>query len=454
VRVCFVLNDIGLSGGTGVVVEHARQLTKRHGFDVTLAVTNNHVGVAGWAHRGLDDLNVRPLAEASTEPYDVAVATWWKTCYSLFGIRADRYAYFVQSLEDRFYEPPASDRVLAAATHALPVTFITEARWIAETLAELRPDANCFLVRNGVDKDVFSRPDPPEPRLTGPLRILLEGHPDVWFKGIGECRAVLQLMREPHYVTFVSPSGRDAEPPVEADRLIGPLPQSALAREYAEADVLLKMSRVEGMYGPPLEAFHMGATCVTTPVTGHDEYIEHGWNALVFDWDDPRGAARMLDLLARDRRFRHFLRTNAWLTARSWPAWQQSGDFMAAALRAVHRSPPPDPYAAASRMLHDALAGVSEERRERERATARAVVLKAELDHARQDVRNVIAESDRVRAELLTKGDELMAIIRSDAWTLGTQLAPYSRHPLFRLTRRIIRIVRHRILPRFRSGGS
>ena len=65
------------------------------------------------------------------------------------------------------------------------------------------------------------------------------------------------------------------------------------------------------MYGPPLEAFHMGATCVTTEVTGHEEYIEHGVNALVCDWDDPRGTARQLDLLARDRVLLHTLRLGA-----------------------------------------------------------------------------------------------------------------------------------------------
>ena len=40
------------------------------------------------------------------------------------------------------------------------------------------------------------------------------------------------------------------------------------------------------MFGPPLEGFHQGATCVTTEVTGHEEYVEHGYNALVCDWDD------------------------------------------------------------------------------------------------------------------------------------------------------------------------
>ena len=97
------------------------------------------------------------------------------------------------------------------------------------------------------------------------------------------------------------------------------------------------------MFGPPLEGFHLGATCVVTPVTGHEEYVEHGFNGLVVDWDDVRGTARALDRLARDRALLHELRINALATARGWPSWEQSGDFMALALRAHRREPPPDP---------------------------------------------------------------------------------------------------------------
>ncbi len=84
------------------------------------------------------------------------------------------------------------------------------------------------------------------------------------------------------------------------------------------------------MFGPPLEGFHRGATCVVTPVTGHEEYVEHGWNGLLTDWEDLRGTARQLDLLARDRELLHFLRSNALETARAWPSWEQSSQFMAA----------------------------------------------------------------------------------------------------------------------------
>ena len=62
-----------------------------------------------------------------------------ETTSSLFTLSAHRYCYFVQSLEDRFYLPGQhADRFAAAVTYSLPVTFLTEARWIAQALEEGR----------------------------------------------------------------------------------------------------------------------------------------------------------------------------------------------------------------------------------------------------------------------------------------------------------------------------
>jgi hypothetical protein len=107
------------------------------------------------------------------------------------------------------------------------------------------------------------------------------------------------------------------------------------------------------MFGPPLEGFHLGATCVVTEVTGHDEYVEHGWNGLVADWDDPRGTARLLDRLASDTRELHFLRMNALATAQSWPDWEQAGQFMTLALERIRRDPPPAATAGTARLMAD-----------------------------------------------------------------------------------------------------
>lgn len=323
------------------MVEHASQLAKRHGFDVTLAMTRAQEQ-EDWSFRGLEHLHVLPVDHAREHRYDVAVATWWETTSQLFTLPAARYAYFVQSLEDRFYEPGDPRRIGASLSHALPVHFVTEARWIAELLAELQPGTRPFYVRNGIAKDVFAPIDRVESNLEAPLRVLVEGYRGTPAKGVDQALEVVKSMSEPHHLTAVIPD-RETAGTVAADVSLGAVPQHELAELYSNTDVVLKLSRVEGMSGPPLEGFHKGATCVVTPVTGHDEYVAHGWNGLVTEWDDVHGTARLLDLLSRDRRYLHFLRCNALATARAWPSWEQSSMFMAGALRAVAHGPPPNP---------------------------------------------------------------------------------------------------------------
>jgi glycosyltransferase involved in cell wall biosynthesis len=358
VKIAFLVNDLQMSGGVGVVVRHARGLAAHHGHDVSLVLVRDW-DLPHW--QGYDDLphlHVVSLDEARDQRFDVAVATWWETTFSLFSVPAQRYAYFVQSLEDRFYKDIQAERLGAALTLDLPVAFITEARWIRDTLAALRPDTPCFLVRNGIDKDVFVSPAEVEPNVDQPLRILIEGYPSVWFKGVNQAAAAASAVRGDRRVTVVTPERELVDAP--ADRVIGPIPHTGMADLYADTDVVLKLSSVEGMFGPPLEGFHMGATCVTTEVSGHDEYIVHGHNALLCDWDDLHGTTRHLELLGRDRRLLHELRCNALATARGWPSWAQSTQFMALALRRVADLPAPDPIAAAQAMMRDLRGGLEQ----------------------------------------------------------------------------------------------
>jgi glycosyltransferase involved in cell wall biosynthesis len=357
-KIAFLVNDLQLSGGVGVVIQHARRLSLMDDWDVTLVLVREDEGPSWRGYQHLPDLHVRSRREATADHFDVAVATWWETTLTLFDMAADRYAYFVQSLEDRFYRYDEAGRLGATATIDLPVAFITEAHWIAETLAQLRPDAPCHLVPNGIDKEIFAPPAETDPAtLDRPLRILVEGSPRVWFKHVSDAVRATEYMREPHHVTVVC-GDRDALGEVSADEVVGPLDPRQMADVYRRTDVVLKLSSVEGVFGPPLEGFHCGATCVVTPVTGHEEYVEHGHNGLLTDWDDLRGTARQLDLLARDRELLRFLRENALRTARAWPDWEQSSRVMATALLAVRDGPEPNVSAASSGLLTDLRSGI------------------------------------------------------------------------------------------------
>jgi glycosyltransferase involved in cell wall biosynthesis len=390
VRVAFLLQDLQLSGGVGVIVEHAAQLRRHHGLDVQLVMVapQQH---PDWPYRGLSEVPVISLQQAREVEWDIALATWWATTSALFDLRARRHAYFIQLLEDSTYPTGAAEQLAAAMTTALPVRFITEARWLAELLEDYQPGNHVHYVRNGIAKDVFRSPAAvPVADERAPLRVVLEGARGYVHKGVDDALAAVAAMAEPAHVTWVSPHATDA--PAGVDRVLSGLSHAEMAALFADSHVLLKLSRAEGMYGPPLEAFHMGATVVTTAVTGHDEYVAHGVNGVVVGWDDPHGTARMLDLLARDRRLLHELRCGALGTARAWPDWRQSSQWMALALRRVAAEPGP-PIAAAGRRLVADFASATADAQER--------AWRLEIE---RDLREQLADQKAIRYALALRG--------------------------------------------------
>jgi len=340
-KVAFVLPKIQLAGGIYIVLEHARRLAKDHDVDVTIVLSRD-VKVR-HPFPSVEHLVCIGLEEAAGRTYDVALATWWETIFALPSLEAKRYGHFIQNFEDRFYRPSENVlRLRAAAPQMLPLSFVATSSWLAEQLRTIQPGAQCYVVLSGIDKEVFPISAPEFSPPAAPLRIVVEGPPAVWFKGVSEAVASVKRMREPHELTLVTGEfSAPLEMEAVAHEVFSRLTHNEMAELLARSHVLLKLSRVEGMAGPPLEAFHMGATAVLTPVTGHDEYAIHGWNCQVVGFDDLAGTARTLDLLARDRKLLHVLRTNALATAREWPDWSTSTAELASVLREIADSPPP-----------------------------------------------------------------------------------------------------------------
>ena len=80
----------------------------------------------------------------------------------------------------------------------------------------MRHGAPCYLVRNGIDKDVFPVLEHAPLNTDGPLRVLIEGSPSSWFKHVHDAINAASAMREPHHVTVVC-GDRDALGEVVAD---------------------------------------------------------------------------------------------------------------------------------------------------------------------------------------------------------------------------------------------
>jgi hypothetical protein len=313
---------MAISGGTYVIIQHAAYL-RNQGYDVTLAVQESFNDATLSWHDEAPKLRCLPLEEAKLETFALVIATWWKTAFELGNFTAARYAYFVQSIESRFY--PSSEkplRALVETTYRFPIEYVTEATWIQTTLTE-NFNRQTALVRNGIRKDVYSLSgavSAPRPTSKQP-RILVEGHFGVSFKNTA---LGVRLAKEAGARDIWVLTGSPINWLPGVSRIFSRVPMVKTAEIYRSCDILIKLSTVEGMFGPPLEIFHCGGTAVVFDVSGHDEYIVDGKNAVVIPTGNTDEVVKTLKKLISDRSELSRLQEAAYETANTWPSWQES----------------------------------------------------------------------------------------------------------------------------------
>ena len=328
----------GISGGANVIFEHAIR-ARDNGIAVSFALRDKidpsvdfswHrvARQPGFEWLSYEDLNYRR--------FDIAMATYWPTCFELWRANVSRFVYFVQSVESRF--PPPDDllgRLGAESTYRLPLGLVTEASYIQHFLSRIHGQKS-DLVLNGISKDLFHPSGTrigPEPRG---LRVLVEGSLEPERKGTV---AAIELSRlagvaELWLLTLSSVSEYPG-----VDRVFAEIPQTEVGEIYRSCDVLVKLSRVEGMFGPPLEMFHCGGTAVTYDVTGHEHYIKHGYNGLVAPMLDKQRVVTYLNDLQRWPDLLRILKKGAVDTAAQWPSWDESSRvFWSGVMKAAERS--------------------------------------------------------------------------------------------------------------------
>ena len=317
--IVFLVGSTGISGGTYVILQYAEHLMDL-GWRVTLAATKVDHHLDPW-HPALERLDICSIDEASDREYDLAVATWWPTVFELPRIRARHDVYLVQSIEARFYGGSIDDRwaqPLAELTYTFGIPIVTIASWMQIYLA-LRHKAPSFLVRNGVRKDVYTPFGPAiSERRPGHLRVLVEGPLSIPMKNVA---AAVRLARAGGADEVWLMTGSSAEAGGGADRVFERVGMELTPLVYRSCDVLLKLSQVEGMYGPPLEMFHCGGTVVTYDVTGHEEYVVDRRNGLVVEMGDEAAVVEAIRELKSDPSLLSELRNAALVTASDWPSW-------------------------------------------------------------------------------------------------------------------------------------
>lgn len=317
--IAFIIPGQGISGGIMVICQHANRLIKK-GFDVILININpKDPFKLDWFPNLLAE--VIPINRITKNFYiDIAIATHWSTAYMVKKFPARRRLYFVQSDETRFNPPGTEYHERARNTYTFDFEFVVIAKWLQNWLQE-NFGKLAHYVPNGVDRTMFYPDEPLEPK-GNKLRVLLEGSIDAPYKGMKEAFEVVYGMD--CEVWCVSTFGRP-KPGWKCDRFFEYVPIEKMRRVYSSCDVLVKMSRMEGFFMPPLEMMTCGGTVITGKVTGYDEYIVDGYNGLVVEQGDVKSAKEKLNQLIEDRDLLNRLKKGGLETAEEW-TWEYSND--------------------------------------------------------------------------------------------------------------------------------
>jgi glycosyltransferase involved in cell wall biosynthesis len=324
-KVVFLLPGVGIVGGINVIFEHASRINRRGNFEVYIATPRKiSYDEIKWhpEYENLKKIKFGIYDDFKDIYFDAAIATWWETVYYLDKINSKKYIYFNQSIESRFYsERDFITKKYADSTYFLNLDIITEATWIKNYLFN-NYHIIAKLVKNGIRKDVYNlQGNCVSPRVKNRLRVLVEGSLELPLKN---CERTLEICKQSKADEIWLLTTSEIKSHHCADRVFAQVPVKATAEIYRSCDVIVKLSYVEGMFGPPLEMFHCGGTAIVYDVSGHDEYIKHKYNALVVKTGDEKKVIESINILKDNELLLKKLKEGAIETANKWPDWEDS----------------------------------------------------------------------------------------------------------------------------------
>ncbi|SFN48020.1 Glycosyltransferase involved in cell wall bisynthesis [Chryseobacterium oleae] len=334
-----ILASPSLSGGNNVIFEHISHIHKRGELEVILIFDNPVKDEELFWFKGIQEVPRITLQQAEHIHFDVLIATFWRTCYGLASLNADSYLYFNQSVESKFY--PDSDfnnQNAAEAAYFLELNIITEASWIQKYVKE-NYNTDSELVLNGIRKENYSPTgEAYAQRENGKLRVLIEGNINSSFKNVAKTIEICKKSKADEIWLLTNSPIQNYE---GVDRVFSNIPTHETQKIFRSCDVLVKLSTVEGMFGPPLEMFHCGGTAITYNVTGHEEYMKHEFNSLIADMNDDTKILEYINLLKDHPQKLETLKKNALQTAGQWYNWEDASlAFEKAILKSIEKEQP------------------------------------------------------------------------------------------------------------------
>ncbi len=336
-RIGFLLPELRIVGGINVVLNWGVVLVKS-GYHVEMILPSSATPseVPFLSAADSQRLELTSEREARHRRYHAVIATYWTGIALLAELNADHYAWFMQAYESQFLDHNSSAQADFDELVASQINVITTAHWLEQHILRhynFEPKQT-FCVISGLDKTLW-RSVPREPLRPGgrPVRFLIEGPVTDRRKNVA--RTVRLLEELGLCYTWVGATVDRSLTGPNCSGVEEQVPYQRMPQIYGSADVLVKASNSEGMFGPPLEMFATGGTAAAWNVQGAEEYMADRYNSRLVPMNSWPQFVEAVRELASDPELVVSLQKNALTTAESWPTWDDQADQIRATIESL-----------------------------------------------------------------------------------------------------------------------
>jgi GT2 family glycosyltransferase/glycosyltransferase involved in cell wall biosynthesis len=318
IKIIFILQSVGMSGGIKNVFEQASRLAKRN-FSIEIWSLDHKI--SPWE---LDEKvktrtfkNYERLITALSHEEAIKVATWWETAFPVWlaSVNKGIPVYFVQEFETWFYPGNIIAQASVVACYRKEFRNLTISSFNLDELRAIGLTAT--LLPCGYEENIYKplKTSRDKSSILAVGRSFFQKNFEMTLKGwqlLGANRPKLRLYGFENHMAKLDPQIEYLTKPTNEE----------VNQLYNSASVFVQTSRHEGFCLPILEAMAAGCPVVCTDAHGNRDFCFDGKNCLMVEQDDAEGLSRALRRLLSDDKLRAKLSTEALKTVKEfrWPA--------------------------------------------------------------------------------------------------------------------------------------